>query len=236
MSHAPRLAALVGLAEEAALLRAAGRAWPCAPRVAIGGGTAAGAADKAGSLLGGGGPDQRPAALLSFGYCGALAPDLRAGDLVIATEVVDTHGQRWTCDAGLQERLLAAAADQDLTARPGRLAVPEAAAATRRAKARLAQATGALAIDLESAAVARLAAEAELPFAVLRAVLDETATPLPPLALTAVDPETGRTRPRPLLLGLLASPGQLPALLRLGRARAAARASLRRLLARPLAL
>ena len=83
--------------------------------------------------------------------------------------------------------------------------------------------------------MAQVAQGAGLPFAVLRAVLDDAQTPLPRLTVSAIDERSGKARTARILLGLLRDPGALPALIRLGRARAAAQASLRRLLVRPLA-
>ena len=225
------LAVLVGLAEEADLLRKASRSWPEAPRVIVGGGTAAAAQRRAPDLLG-----QSPSALLSFGYCGGLAGDLRPGDLVIATEVISAQGQRSRCDPAVGERFAKAAQTLGLTVRHGAVATPSEAVAEPAAKRRLADATGATAVDLESAAVAQVAEEAGLPFAVLRAVLDDVQTPLPLLAISAIDEDSGRPHMGRLLRGLLQNPTALPALIRLGHARAAAQASLRRLLVSPLAL
>ena len=225
------LAVLVGLAEEADLLRKASRSWPEAPRVIVGGGTAAAAQRRAPNLLG-----QSPSALLSFGYCGGLASDLKPGDLVIATQAVDASGARFSCDPHLSGKIQNAAKDLGLRLHSGAVASPEKVAADPLEKQRLMDSTGAIAVDLESAAVAQVAQGAGLPFAVLRAVLDDAQTPLPGLAVSAIDESSGKARTARILLGLLRDPGALPALIRLGRARAAAQASLRRLLVRPLAL
>ena len=93
------------------------------------------------------------------------------------------------------------------------------------AKQALFAATGAAGVDLESAAVARVAARHRLPFAVLRAVCDPAQLSLPPLALVALDGE-GRIGAARVLASLAARPWQIVALLRLARAAAAARAAL----------
>ncbi|WP_119166047.1 phosphorylase family protein [Algihabitans albus] len=223
------LTVLVGLAEEAELLRDASRSWPKPPHILVGGGTTAAAERRAPGLL-----TEHPTSLLSFGYCGGLSSDLKPGDLVVATEVIGQSDRRFSCDPALSRGLVESAEALELTVRSGTLATPAEAAATPAAKRRLADTTGALAVDLESAALAEVAVEANLPFAVIRAVLDDLGTTLPPFAIAAVDETSGRPRMTRLLLGLLRSPGDLPALVRLGRARAAAQASLRRLLVRPL--
>jgi hypothetical protein len=86
------------------------------------------------------------------------------------------------------------------------------------------EATHALAVDMESGAVARAAARYALPFAVLRAVADVASEAIPRAA--AITPSGEPDIPR-VLRGLLRRPWELPALIRLGRASAAAHAALR---------
>jgi adenosylhomocysteine nucleosidase len=93
------------------------------------------------------------------------------------------------------------------------------------AKAALFAGTGACAVDLESGAVARVAARHGLPFAVLRAVCDPAGRTLPPAALVALD-AGGAIVPLRVALALLRRPNQLPALLALAHDAAAARRAL----------
>ena len=85
--------------------------------------------------------------------------------------------------------------------------------------------TSAAAVDLESGAVARIAATHGMPFAVLRAICDPAERALPPAALAALDARgvIGSWR---VIASLAAQPGQLPALLALAADAAAARRSL----------
>ena len=85
--------------------------------------------------------------------------------------------------------------------------------------------TGALAVDLESAAVARAAIRHALPFAVLRAVCDPAARALPHAALVAVDAR-GRIGMLRVAGAVLARPWEMPALLRLAWDAAGARRAL----------
>ncbi|MGO1077188.1 phosphorylase family protein [Inquilinus sp. CA228] len=159
-------------------------------------------------------------ALLSFGIAGGLAPELATGDLVIGAAVA-TGGALYACDPDLAARIAAVlphAVRGDVWG--GDVIVDTAAA-----KARLHRDSGAVIVDLESAAVAAAAAEAELPFGVLRAVADPAAHGLPPAALVGLDSE-GRPAIGPVLRALARSPSQLPALIRLGRQSSAAMAAL----------
>ncbi len=201
---------VVGLAAEARTARRLGHT------VAIGGGGAAGAEQAARRLVAGG-----ATALLSFGLCGGLDPALRPGALLIPRAVLD-GATRYAADPALAARF------GGIT--PHLLLGGTQVAATAAEKRQLWDATGAAAIDLESGAVARVAAASGLPFAVVRAVCDSAGQDLPPAALIALDAKgaIGLTR---LLASLAARPGQLPALLALARCAAAARRSLLRAVA-----
>ncbi|MEJ1976102.1 MAG: hypothetical protein WDN49_08365 [Acetobacteraceae bacterium] len=196
---------IVGLAAEARLARGLG----CP--IEIGGGGPAGAAAASRRLIAGG-----AAGLISFGLAGGLAPDLVAGSIVIAARVVDGHGAVWHADPALSARLGEPA---------GSLLAATDIIATARAKQALWAATEALAVDIESGAVAAAAAEAGIPFAVLRAVCDPAHRDLPPAAQTALD-AAGRIQPIRLLRSIMRHPGQVGALIRLGQEAALARSAL----------
>ena len=96
---------------------------------------------------------------------------------------------------------------------------------TPAAKALLFASFGALAVDMESGAVAEACVRAGKPFAVLRAIADPAGRGIPALAMRGLGPE-GETRPLAVAAGLLRRPGDLPALIRLGRDSQAALAAL----------
>ncbi len=184
--------------------------------MAAGGGLPAGAAAAAERLVAGG-----ATALVSFGLCGGLHPALRAGGLVVPAGVLA---------AAPNAPPLHYAADRALTSALGQVTCEylysgTAIASTAAAKAALFGATAATAIDLESGAVAEVAARHGLPFAVLRAVCDPADFDLPPAALLALNPQ-GRIQPWLVAASILRRPAQLPALIELARAAAAARAAL----------
>src|SRR4029077_14506735 len=102
----------------------------------------------------------------------------------------------------------------------------QAVVAEATARGRLFASTGASAVDLESGAVARVAAEHGLPFAVLRAICDPAERNLPPAALIALD-RHGAIGLARVLRSVLAHPAQVPGLLALAADAAAARRALR---------
>jgi adenosylhomocysteine nucleosidase len=197
---------VVGLKAEARIARRLG--W----RVAVGGGSAAGATRAARTLLAEG-----MEALVSFGLAGGLAPALRPGDIVIPAAVL-ADGRSYAADPSLRRRLRG-------LPEGGAMIGAAVAAITAGEKAALFHATRALAVDLESGAVAREAAGAGRPFGVLRAVCDPAGRSLPPLALAALS-DAGSMRLDTVLASLARHPWQLPALLALGRDAAAARRAL----------
>ncbi|MDE2005517.1 MAG: hypothetical protein KGI51_03025, partial [Rhodospirillales bacterium] len=198
---------VVGLAAEARLARRLGLP------VAVGGGTAEGAARAAAALVAGG-----ATGLISFGLAGGLDPALDAGVLLVPGNVL-LDGVRLATDAALSGALGGADASCLFCA-----AVPIAGAAE---KSRLFAATGCQAADLETGAVAAAARARGLPFAALRAVCDPARRTLPEAALVALDAGGGIGAGR-IALSLLRHPGQIPALLALARDAARARGALAR--------
>jgi adenosylhomocysteine nucleosidase len=200
-----RVAVVVGLTAEARIARRLGHP------VAIGGGGVVGAETAARRLVADG-----ATALLSFGLCGALDPALAPGTVLIPAAVLE-HTTRYPTSPAITARF--GATTSHVLLGGTRIAV------TGAEKRRLHQTTGAAAIDLESGAVARVAAETGLPFAALRAVCDPAAEDLPPAALVALDSH-GAIGLLKVLASLARRPGQLPALLELAGHAAAARRSL----------
>ncbi len=178
----------------------------------IGGGDAAGAAAAAERLMA-----QGVDALLSFGLAGGLDPALKPGALVIPAWVLD-GAERWPTDPTLSARFGPA---------HGALQGGGDVLTTAAAKRRLHLETGALAVDLESAALARAAARHGLPFAVLRAICDPAARDLPPAAQIALDAQ-GRIGMWRVVRSVLTRPGQIGGLLALARDAGAARRALDR--------
>ncbi len=152
-------------------------------------------------------------ALVSFGTAGGLRGDLGAGALVIPGQVLDENGQSYATDSDWRRRLLQAAAP-DLEAMPQTLISVLQPVISRAGKYRLAETSGACAVDMESAAIARVAEINKRPLLVVRAVSDDSRQSLPARLLPAVDPY-GELRIPALVKALCLHPGllgRLPAL------------------------
>lgn len=213
MPDPDRIGFVTGLAAEARLLRGV-------RRVGIGGGLPAGARAAAERLVA-----QGAQALVSFGLAGGLDPSLTPGTIVIPAEIV-VETVHFATDATLGGFF------GGIT--HGAIVQTDAVLATVAEKAAVFAATGAVAVDLESGAVAQVARLYGLPFTALRAVCDPAGRDLPPAALAALD-NAGAIGLLRVLGSLLAQPGQIGALIVLARDAAAARRSLvARLRARPL--
>lgn len=150
-----------------------------------------------------------PRLVVSAGTCGALDPALRAGDLVVPEAVVDGEGRRRPT------------AVLPGVARRGSLLAGAGVVASPADKARLWLATGALAVDLESAPILAWAAPRGIAAAVVRAVSDPAAAAVPAELAGAVEPG-GRLRAARALRAALARPGLVMDAMALGRGTAAA--------------
>jgi adenosylhomocysteine nucleosidase len=155
--------------------------------------------------------------LISFGVAGGLNPALAPGTIVIPARIL-TATRTYTTDPALTARL---GGPRHL------LYAGTEIIATCAEKLQLHAVTGADAIDLESAAVAAVAAKHALPFAAIRAILDPASESLPQAALASLN-AAGAIAIGRVLASLLRYPGQLPSLIGLARHAAIAHAALRR--------
>jgi hopanoid-associated phosphorylase len=146
-------------------------------------------------------------AIISFGIAGALAPELKPGDIVVGERVIWDGGARET-DPAWRARLINALPK----ARAGTILGQSTIATAARVKAELRQSTGADLVDMES----HIAAKINLPFVALRVVSDAADRTLPPATLVAMRPN-GTVSLGRVLWSVLKQPSQIPSLLRTGR-------------------
>lgn len=152
--------------------------------------------------------------VVSWGMAGALSTRLRAGDLVVPERVVGRDGALLYPDAGARESFRGAMNAGRLEG--GALVESPRMAATPTDKRRLGRTHDAVAVDMESGAIGQACAEMELPFLVVRAIVDELDDRLPrrlgdrPFA-------DGSLRAGAALARLMLHPGEWAALVRLAR-------------------
>ena len=166
------------------------------------------------------------AGLLSWGTAAGLAPELPPGALILPPIVMESDQRQFSADAEWHRRVarlvrrwtdpvIAPLADSG-----GLLSGPDE-------KRALYQRTGAGCADMESAAVAAVAAEAGIPFLSVRAIVDPAEGRLPGCVTRAVDTH-GQLQLAGLLRSAAVRPGDWLHLVRLARWFEAARRTLMR--------
>ena len=180
--------ALAGLARDVAAIASAG------PTIHVGvlagqrvawcvGGVGAAAATRAARLLVAG---HRPRSLVTAGFAGGLDPALARGSAVYPRGVVDRDG-------GDEIGFAPPPGVGPAAPRPVIVSVDEVVA-TAAAKRRLAAASGAGLVAMETRAVARAAREAGLPSLAIRVVSDDATADLPREVAALVRPQSGMRR------------------------------------------
>ena len=154
-------------------------------------------------------PSDQPL-VVSAGVCGGLDPALRAGDLVLPDGVISEAGLRLPVTGTVAQRASAAGG---VPARAGVMATSSRVVATPEAKAVLRAATGAVAVDMESAVILEAAAARGCSSLVVRAVSDDARETLP-VELVRLMGDDGRLRPSRALS--LARPRVLARALQIG--------------------
>lgn len=147
---------------------------------------------------------ERPQALLSTGFCGALDPELQTGD-VFVTRCLQAPEQ--------SKSYPALPVQNDRRHRQGTLVSLDRVAVTSQEKANL-RAAGADAVEMEAAAVARHADNLQTPFFCVRVVSDSAADTLPIDFNHYRDAQGRFSRPR-IAIAAIFRPAALAGLLRL---------------------
>ena len=156
---------------------------------------------------------RRAKCLVSFGVAGGLAPHLRPGAVVLSAEVIGDD-RRWQPNDAFRRGIGELA--RRLGAAEGPVLGSREVLATEDDKVRAWRDTGALAVDLESAIVARTAEAVGIPFLVLRTIADPAGRKLPPAALIPLSADGTPAFTR-VLRDVLRQPRQIAALFGLAR-------------------
>jgi hopanoid-associated phosphorylase len=146
--------------------------------------------------------------VLSFGVAGALAPQLRPGDILLP-HAVHADATFYRCHAGWTSRLAQALPH----AHSGGLFGADEPIMTPEHKRRLHRHYGAWAVDMESHGAARFASTYGLPFAALRAIADPQRRAVPTVAMAGFKPD-GSADVWAVLAALSRSPRQIGGLVR----------------------
>jgi adenosylhomocysteine nucleosidase len=156
--------------------------------------------------------------VLSTGVAGGLSPDLAIGAIILADSVMTCH-----FETGLPEHILEVAREQreamqvalasaGKTALGGTIFTSKKPLTTVAAKTRAAELSGAVAVDMESAAIALVAATRGIPYVCLRTILDVANENVMGAELANED---GRVRPLAAMRAIVTNPAILTGGIRL---------------------
>ena len=155
--------------------------------------------------------------LISWGCAAALKASFKPGDLVLANccvdadkAVVELNNKDWV---NAVNTLLANQLTKAIFI--GKLAESKTIVATCQDKTMFADETGAIAVDMESVAIAKVAQEQHIPFLSIRAIADPLAMDLPKAISHALNDE-GDVEMAKLMVYLIGHPAELPGLVKLG--------------------
>lgn len=166
-------------------------------------------ATTAGQLL----ADKGAQCLISWGCAAGLAEVMKPGDLLLASQIDDGE-QQFRTDSGLSASLCQMLPNA-IRAHTGKLYSCDRLISSSREKQRLHQQTEALGLDMESAAIAKVALRANLPFIAVRGIADPVSQTLPNAVIHALN-DQGRVELSKLLRHLFWHPTEVKDLIQLG--------------------
>lgn len=127
-----------------------------------------------------------PRWIVSTGFCGALRPEMKVGQIVVSNTITSTNGEDLTVDVGMTTDLARGL-------HVGKTVTVEQIIRTVAQKQSLAEQTGAIAVDMESHAVASVCHDRKTRFLAIRAISDDMSADLPAEVLSLMG-ETGAVR------------------------------------------
>jgi len=150
--------------------------------------------------------------LVSWGLAGGLDPNMMASQLVVGTHVISANGDRLKSDDLIGNRLMDLLSD--LRPIRGPIYTSTYPVSSAAEKSKLHSTHAAIAVDMESAAIAHVAREANAKFAAIRCIIDPSGFDLPPATEKGVG-SNGRLNTMLILGHLLKHPWEIGQLIRL---------------------
>ncbi|MGZ8200089.1 MAG: phosphorylase family protein [Methylosarcina sp.] len=157
--------------------------------------------------------------LLSWGCAAGLSASVKPGDLIVADRLIDAdHNEiastpEW--HRGCLHILQQLPGEKSVRIHTGAIAESRRMISSSEDKKQLHSQTGAVALDMESAAIARVARLHQMDFLALRAIADPATMDLPKAIEYSLN-DQGDIRLDKLLLFLILHPLELPGLIQLG--------------------
>jgi len=157
---------------------------------------------------------RKPAGLISIGTAGGLNTQLQPGHLLLPSCVTTDTGEVFPVTSAWHARVHQRLTDHDIEIENSAIVSVVRAVRLPGDKRQLAENTGAVAVDMESAELARIAARLSIPFLILRTIADPVDQSLPLSAIAALTSH-GELHIAGLLRQLLRRPGEIAGLIRL---------------------
>ncbi len=148
-----------------------------------------------------------PRWIVSTGFCGALVPGMKIGEIVVANQIVTETDGELAIDVGITS-------DAKRGLHVGKTLTVDRMVRSIAEKQALAEKTGAIAVDMESYAIAALCRERKTRFLAVRAVSDDLSADLPAEVLSLIG-ETGAVRMGAVIGALWKRPGSYKEMWRL---------------------
>lgn len=148
-----------------------------------------------------------PRWIISAGFSGALQAGLQVGDIVVANSLVDEHGHELSIDMNM-------ASDAAAGLHVGRLLMADQIVRTVAGKRALGERHQALAVDLESLAVAQACRDSKVRCLAVRSISDDLSADLPAEILSMVG-DSGSVRLGAALGAIWKRPGSVKDMWRL---------------------
>ncbi len=152
--------------------------------------------------------------VISWGCAGALAPHLKAGDLIIPKLIQTQSGTKLSTHPLLRKNIINALANQSYFEGP--LLESSSIVSSAKEKSALFNDTSAIAVDMESAAAAQVCQTENTPFIAIRTIVDPADFNLPTAVSHSINPE-GKVNLVKLISFIICHPSELPSLIQLGR-------------------
>lgn len=127
-----------------------------------------------------------PRWIVSTGFCGALVPGMQIGQIVVANQITTPTGDERIVDVGM-------ASDEMRGLHVGRTLTVDHMVRSIAEKKALAEQTGAIAVDMETHAVATVCRNRKTRFMAVRAISDDMSADLP-VEVQSLVGETGAVR------------------------------------------
>jgi len=165
------------------------------------------------------------AGLISIGTAGGLQSGLLPGDLCIPNIIMNFNNEL-AVTSDWYNLVMHNLKQFPAQIHGGQLFQSDNVLSTTDEKNEVRQKTNAIAVDMESLAVAEIASSRQIPVLALRVIIDTAETIIPDIVTHSTD-SYGHTKINRLIAGLISHPNQIPALYRLGKSFRKASKSLR---------